>query len=95
VRTATEGAGVRQSAAATILLAQCYLLPAIRAGAVAEVQDVPDGLDGGPWLVTGITHHLQAGAGGSSVITGERAGAPADGPGGLLAAAVGAIGSLL
>jgi hypothetical protein len=94
VRTATEAAAARSAASGTRLTATCFLLPAVRAGAVVEVQQVPDGLDGGPWLVTGITHQLRADGGGSSVITAETAGAAAS-AGGLLSSLVGAVGGLL
>jgi hypothetical protein len=92
VRTATEAAVHRQAAAGTRLTATCFLLPVVRPGAVVEVQQVPDGLASGPWLVTGITHQLRP-DGGSSVITAETAGA--SGSGGLLSSLAGAVGGLL
>ena len=57
-----------------------------------EVQDVPDGLSGGAWIVTRVTHRLRPGQGGITIfegISGEGGGL-----GALLAAGLAAIGSL-
>ena len=48
VRTANEAAAARSAASGTRLIATCFLLPAVRAGAVVEVQQVPDGSTAAP-----------------------------------------------
>jgi hypothetical protein len=95
VQAATRGLGDRQASGATRVEASGFLLPTLRPGAVVEVHDTPGGLDAGPWLLTGVTHRLRPGTGGSTTFTGEKAGVSGGGPGGLLAAAAGALGSLL
>lgn len=96
VTTAGTGAASRQASGGTRVRATCFLLPTLRPGAVVEVQDVPDGVDGGPWLVTSVTHRVRAGTAGTTVFEGDKAGAGSGGgPGGLLAAAAGAIGGAL
>jgi hypothetical protein len=83
-----------QAAGATRVRARCFLLPTLRPGAVVEIQDAPDGVDAGPWLITSVTHRLRAGTAGSTTFEGDKAGAAGGGAGGLLAAAA-AVGSLL
>lgn len=75
------------------LVAQCFLLPALRPGQVIEVQDLPEGLGTGPWLLTMVEHRVAEGAG-STCLHAISASAPA-GLGGLLGAAIAAVGSLL
>jgi hypothetical protein len=71
------------------LIARCFLLPALRPGDVIEVQDLPGGLAGGPWLLTRVHHRVEAGAG-TTTLEAETAGA-----GSLLGQLLGAIGGLL
>jgi hypothetical protein len=72
--------------------ARCFLLPGLRPGQVIEVQDLPPGLSGGPWLLTRVCHQLQPGRPGTTRLEGRSAG---EGAGGLLGAALSAIGGLL
>jgi phage protein D len=72
------------------LEAKCFLLPGMRPGDVVEVQSLPDGLSGGPWLLTRVTHRLTPASGGTTVLEGESA----DGAS-LLGSLAGAIGGLL
>lgn len=84
--------GMQRAAAARTktLVAHCFLLPAIRPGDVVEVQELPGGLEAGPWLVTEVRHRM-AGGRGETRLTAERANAG----GSLLGALAGAIGGLL
>ena len=50
------------------LRARCFLLPALRPGDVVEVQSLPDGLAGGPWLLTRVVHELRPGSGGRTLL---------------------------
>jgi hypothetical protein len=74
--------------------AHCFLLPALRPGSVIEVQDLPDGLSKGPWLITRVEHSFGRGSG-TTRFWGETASAGSSLLGGLLGAAAGAIGGLL
>jgi hypothetical protein len=94
-KTATDAANVSAVAAATTLRAQCFLLPKLRPGMVIEVQDLPDGPNAGPWLLTRVTHRMQPGLGGQTILEGVSAGAAEGGAGGLLAAIGAAVGGLL
>jgi hypothetical protein len=76
------------------LEARCFLLPGIRPGQVVEVQSLPDGLSGGPWLITRVTHRLAPAHGGETMLEAESADAESL-LGGLVGAALGAIGGLL
>lgn len=76
------------------LEARCFLLPGIRPGQVFEVQSLPDGPSGGPWLVTRVTHRLDPDSGGSTTIEAESAQAESL-LGQLAGAALSAIGGLL
>jgi hypothetical protein len=93
VRTAGGGLDARDAGGATRFRARCLLLPTLRPGSVITIQEAPGDLDAGPWMLTSVTHRVDAGGAGSTVVTGELAGASGDG--GLLGAAVGALGSLL
>jgi len=91
---ATKASNAMQSAAAArtnTLIAHCFLLPALRPGDVVEVQELPDGLDAGPWLITEVRHRYENGRG-ETRLTAEVAGAEG---GSLLGALAGAVGSLL
>jgi len=83
----------RQSALARRLRGRAFLLPALRPGAVLEVQDLPDRLaEGGPWLVTSVVHRLQPRSGGTTTFEACAAGG---GAAGLLGAGLSALGGLL
>ncbi len=92
--TASSAADAQAAAAATRVRARCFLLPKLRPGVVIEVQSLPDGLKGGPWMITQVTHRLKPGLGGMTTFEGELAGA-SGGAMSLLDAAIAAVGSLL
>ncbi|MBK9745259.1 MAG: hypothetical protein IPO91_00630 [Chloroflexi bacterium] len=90
--TASAAADAFAAAEGKRVRARCYLQPQLRPGMVIEVQDTPDGLSGGPWIITRVTHRLRPAYGGLTTfeaVTGEGGGL-----GDLLAAALGALGSL-
>jgi prophage tail gpP-like protein len=72
--------------------ARCFLLTGLRPGIVVEMQEVPSGLGGSNWLLTRVTHRLQPGTGGETILEGVQAGASGDS---LLGALLGALGALL
>jgi hypothetical protein len=83
-----------QSAAAArtkTLTAHCFLLPALRPGDVVEVQELPEGIDAGPWMITEVRHKYANGAGETRIMA-ELAGASG---GSLLGGLLSAAGSLL
>jgi hypothetical protein len=92
-KTASAGAQVAFEAGATRVRAHCFLLPRLRPGTVIEVQDLPNDLSKGSWIVTRVTHRLQPGIGGMTVFEGVSG--ESGGLGGLLGAALSAVGSLL
>jgi hypothetical protein len=71
------------AAGATRLRARGFLLPALRPGAVIEIQDVPEPASGGPWLLLRVRHELPGSGPGETVLEGVSAGD--GGLGGLLA----------
>lgn len=95
IRTASEASrgseSLTQAAAAASagVRATCFLLPAIRPGAIVEIQSLPDGLGGGPWLVTRVRHRLHPSLGASTVFEGVSADA-----GSLLGSLLSALGGL-
>jgi prophage tail gpP-like protein len=88
---AGTAASERHSAGGTRVRARGFLLPALRPGDVVDIQDLPDGLEGGPWLLTAVTHRLGHGEGGTTQFEGRAA----SGGAGLLGGALGAVGGLL
>jgi hypothetical protein len=94
VSTSSGALEAGAAAGGSRIRATCFLLPALRPGAVVRVQDLPDGLSGGPWLVTRVSHRLDPRAGGSTAFEGEAAG-PGAGLGSLMGTAAAAAGSLL
>jgi hypothetical protein len=91
--TASMAADIGAGAEAKRVRARCFLLPKLRPGIVIEVQGLPRNLSQGPWMVTRVTHHLQPGIGGMTSFEGVSA--AGGGIGDLLAAALGAVGSVL
>jgi hypothetical protein len=91
VESATAAANTAAGAASTRLLAQCWLQPALRPGTVLEVQEVPTGVDAGPWLLTAVVHRLAPGGGFTDLAGVTAAGAGGD----LVGALAGAVGGLL
>ncbi|WOD39718.1 contractile injection system protein, VgrG/Pvc8 family [Nodosilinea sp. E11] len=73
--------------------AHTFLLPALRPGTVLEVQDLPDGLASGAWLLTRVQHWLDPLHGGSTTFEGVTV-APAGLLDGLLGSALSALGGL-
>jgi len=92
--TASQAATTEAAALASTVTMLCFLLPGVRPGMVIEVQQLPDEVSGGPWLVTRVTHHLEPNLGGMTAIEGQSAGA-GGGLGDLLGAAIAAVGSIL
>jgi hypothetical protein len=90
--SAGRAASQRHAAEGRRLRARAFLLPTLRPGAVLDVQDLPDRLQGGPWLVTAVSHHLAPREGGTTTF---EARAASGGAGGLLGGALGAVGGLL
>jgi hypothetical protein len=90
---ASQALQVASRAEATRLTARGFLLPAMRPGLVVEVQDLPEGRSGGPWLLIRVTHRLDPRRGGLTTLEGVSAGS--GGSGGLLRAALATAGSLL
>lgn len=91
-RDAAAAADVAAAASAKRLDALCFLLPQLRPGMVVEIQSLPDGLSGGPWLLTRVTHRMPRAGASSTRLEAEASGAGAGG--GLLGAALGAVGGL-
>jgi hypothetical protein len=95
----TPAAATKASTAASAAAARaggrldvrCFLLPKLRPGQVIEIQDLPDGLPGGAFLLTQVEHRLAHGLG-MTRLSAERLAAPS---GGLLGALLGAVGGLL
>jgi hypothetical protein len=86
---ASAAIGGEASAGATRLRARAFLLPALRPGAIVDVQELPEPLSGGPWAVARVRHELRGDGSAETVFEGISAGT--GGTGGLLAL----IGSVL
>lgn len=89
--TATQAATVGANAEASRFSARCFLLPRLRPGMVLEVQQLSDGLTGGPWTLTRVCHWLRPGMKAQTFIEGRSAGSGQA----LLGAALSAVGGLL
>ena len=86
----------RAAAEATRIRGRAFLLPALRPGDTVDIQDLPDPLAGGPWLVTAVTHRLDATKGGETTFEARAAGGGLAGAlGSLAGAALSAVGGLL
>lgn len=90
---ASQAAEALEASRATVITCRCFLLPRLRPGIVAEIQELPNGLSTGPWLLTRVQHRLHPVDGGSTVF--EARNASADLLGGLLGALASAAGALL
>ena len=71
---------------------QAFLLPRLRCGSVLEIQDLPDGLPGGPLWVTGVEHRL--GRGSASTSARFRQGGDRFDPTALLGSLAGLVGEV-
>lgn len=71
--TAGASADVAAASGATRIRATAFLIPALRPGLVVDVQDLPGAMSGGPWMLTRVTHTLDARQGGRTVFEGEQA----------------------
>jgi hypothetical protein len=91
--TASVATDMAAAASATRIRATAYLLPKLRPGKVVEVQDLPDGVPAGAWLLTRVTHVLDVRNGGRTHFEGESASAFSIEK--LLSAALSALGGLL
>jgi prophage tail gpP-like protein len=89
---ATQALNDRNAGLANRMRARCFVLVHLRPGMVVEIQELPGSLAGTTWLLTRVTHRLDADGGGETVIEGVEAGASG---GDLLGALLGALGSLL
>jgi hypothetical protein len=92
-QAASQAEEQRAAAAGSRVRARCFLLPSLRPGTVVQVQELPDGVSGGPWMLTQVTHRLRPGLGGTTIFEGVAAGA-GSGMGSLLDMAISAIGGL-
>ncbi len=79
----------RRSARVRRLLAVCWLQPQLRPGMLIEIQDLPRGFAGGPWLLTAVSHQLDR-AGGYTRLEGVDGGGGAGGLAGAIGGALGA-----
>lgn len=69
--TAASNAESRfQAVSRSQVRATCFLLPHVRPGAILEVQDLPDGLASGPWLITRVRHHVGSPRGARTILEG-------------------------
>jgi hypothetical protein len=91
--SASSAATTRFARKATTITADCFLLPKLRPGMVIEIQELPNGLSGGPWMLTRVEHRLSPTAGGATIFAGISAGEA--GLGGALGALAGSVGGLL
>jgi len=91
--TASAAADLAESSAATRIRGTAFLLPKLRPGLVVDVQDLPSALAGGPWLLTRVTHVIDAREGGRTYFEGEQSGSLDLSA--LAGAALSAVGSLL
>lgn len=91
--TAGAVADAAVTAASTRIRATAFLLPKLRPGLIVEIQDLPGTIAGGPWLLTRVTHVLDARGGGQTFFEGEQASGLDLGA--LIGAALSAIGGLL
>ncbi|MCU0300131.1 MAG: hypothetical protein MUF35_00820 [Candidatus Nanopelagicales bacterium] len=90
VRIATDAATSRRASASRRLAATCWPQPARRPGDVVQIQ-AGDDTQAGPWLLTRVRHAVDP-VTATTVLHGVAVGSA---PGGLLAAASGAVGGLL
>ena len=93
IASASRAADGATGAASKRLTARCFLLPKLRPGMAIEIQSLPDGFDGGPWLLTRVVHRVGADGAGTTRLEAESGAGGAGG--GLLGAALSAVGSLL
>jgi len=70
--TAGASADMAAASAATRIRATAFLVPALRPGLVVDIQDLPGSMSGGPWMLTRVTHTLDAREGGRTVFEGEQ-----------------------
>jgi hypothetical protein len=89
---AGQAANRRRAAEAARVRVRGFLLPALRPGETVDLQDLPTPLAGGPWLVTAVTHRLDADAGGVTTFEARAAGG---GLADLAGSALAAVGGLL
>jgi hypothetical protein len=91
--TASQSADARAAAAASTVRARCILVPLLRPGLVVEIQDAPDRLSGGPWLLTSVVHRIDLDGGATTTFVGRGAGGSGT-AGGLLQSALSLAGGL-
>ncbi len=89
---ASNGAAAEKAMYQQRLRAKCILLPKLQPGMVMEVQELPNEMASGPWMLVQVTHHFKAHRPGFTILEGVTAGA---GEGSLLGALASAAGGLL
>jgi hypothetical protein len=89
---ASEATSKQNTRDATRLYARCFALPKLRPGNIVEIQELPNGMSKGPWLITSVTHRFAPGSGG---ITTFESCAASGGDFDLLGALLSLAGSLL
>ncbi len=90
---ASTAADALAASRSQLLACRCFLLPKLRPGMRVEIQKLPNNMTQGPWLITRLEHRLSGAGGGHTSF--EARNAASDLLGGLLGAALGAIGGLL
>lgn len=90
VDAANRGLEARRASATMQLRALCWLQPGRRPGDIIEIQETQAPNQGGPWLITGVHHHLSP-TRSTSALSGVSAGDTTS----LMGSIGGAIGGLL
>jgi hypothetical protein len=54
--------------------ATCLVSPQLRLGSVVKISDMPDGLNPGPWILTGICHEVRTSGQSRTIFRGDSAG---------------------
>jgi hypothetical protein len=88
---ASNAANQRDAARTSIISARGFLMPRLRPGMVIEIQELPNGMSAGPWMLTRVEHRLTPAVGGSTAFEAVSAGAGALDLLGALGAAVGGL----
>ena len=91
--SASSAAVTAFASKATTITSHCFLLPKLRPGMVIEIQQLPKGLSGGPWMLTHVEHRLSPTTGGATSFEGVSVGE--SGLGGMVGTLASAVGGLL
>jgi hypothetical protein len=93
--SAAQAINTARAATTFELQADCFLLPQLLPGQVIQVQELPDEIPEGPWLLTSVSHQLQGMDSGKTRIKAELADLNSFGLDSLVGAALGTVGGLL